>query len=439
MSTIRWRGDAPSVAMVDTYAVGGTWAAADTITFTLNGKSLVLTLGATSAASVAAVVAAMVAAWNGAAVTADETRSVLGTAITEFKDATASGTTTPFTLTAATAGVPFGPVTITKSSVSGTIGSVTHATANSGPNDVGLAANYSGGALPINGDTLDIENTTSSLLYHLDALSGVTLAALYVNASFTGQIGLPKVNAKGYYEYRPDYLEVGATSVYVGRGGSGTGSGRLKIATGAVQTTLYLDGTGNTVETGVPALLWTGTHASNALYATKGSLGLAFFAGETATLATMDVGFQTNRNGDVTIQAGTGLSWTTLNQTGGSVTLASGGTTVSQTGGTLVEREGNLTTANVKDDRGSQPTFVYNGAGTIGTLNAAGKVTIDLSQSQRACIISAANLYGPVKWVDPYGNSRTTLSAGLVLQQTGLGMDDGPSINRGRNYTLTFS
>ena len=47
MATRRWQGGALPVAQKETITIGGTWVAADTLTVTCNGRSIVLTIGTT--------------------------------------------------------------------------------------------------------------------------------------------------------------------------------------------------------------------------------------------------------------------------------------------------------------------------------------------------------------------------------------------------------
>ena len=54
MATILWRGDSTPIPQVDTVTIALTWATADDLTLTINGKTLVLTIGTdTSTANVA--------------------------------------------------------------------------------------------------------------------------------------------------------------------------------------------------------------------------------------------------------------------------------------------------------------------------------------------------------------------------------------------------
>jgi hypothetical protein len=101
---------------------------------------------------------------------------------------------------------------------------------------------------------------------------------------YSGRIGLPERNDSGdYYEYRQGYLAIAATNIELG-GGDGSGSGRIKISTGPFPTNLKIFDTGGGSDTGLPAVLWKGTHASNDVTLIEGELGIAILATETATM-----------------------------------------------------------------------------------------------------------------------------------------------------------
>src|SRR5262245_41819885 len=99
MATVRWRGDAPAVAQIQSWAFAGTWESSDLIRVTIGGKTKDFTAGSTTTAT---VVANLVAAWN----------ALSGATWPEFAELTASQATTTFKLTSDTAGKPF-TVTIT--------------------------------------------------------------------------------------------------------------------------------------------------------------------------------------------------------------------------------------------------------------------------------------------------------------------------------------
>jgi hypothetical protein len=251
--------------------------------------------------------------------------------------------------------------------------------------------------VPATGDTVYLAHSDVGIFYGMNQ-SGVTLAALHIEASFTGEIGLPQTNASGsasYPEYRQQYLKIGATLLNVGAG-DGQGSQRLKIDTDNVQTTITVRQTSSPAEQSLPAMIWKGSHASNSVEVVRGSFGAAVFGGETATIATLQVGFVGSEEADAQVLGGPGLSLTTLSQQGGFTTLNAGFTTLAKTGGTLVQNAGNITT--LTNDAGP---VIYNGTGTIGTLNLSGG--LDVSGGMRSMTVTNANLYAGASVRDPFG------------------------------------
>ena len=100
------------------------------------------------------------------------------------------------------------------------------------------------------------------------------------------QFGLPRFNAGSYVEYRPTFVQVGATTVNIGTG-SGSGSGRIKHDAGSVACTWNVLGAGSSSEQGLPAVQLKGTNAANVLDVQKGTVGVALDAGSVSTLATL--------------------------------------------------------------------------------------------------------------------------------------------------------
>jgi hypothetical protein len=147
--------------------------------------------------------------------------------------------------------------------------------------------------------------------------------SLEFNSKYTGAIGLSKLNAAGYYEYRPLYLHIGLLSsgpktVTVGTG-QGSGAGKLQLDTDVDQASVKIIQTGGSIESGIPALLWKGTHASNTFNLIDGSAGVAIYAGESAVIAPL-----TQRSGS--LELGSGATITGVDKTGG--TLLSNGATI---------------------------------------------------------------------------------------------------------------
>lgn len=414
MSTLTWRGDAPAIAQVDTLTVGGTIEADDVFKMTINGKTLNVVAGSTVASTVATTIAT---AWNACP-------------IPEFKEITALATTGgALTLTADAAGKPFTVTVATTEAGGGAADAQTFTrastVASSGPNDWSTAANWSGGVLPANGDSVVLENSKSDILYGLDQ-SAVTLASLSVSQTFLATVGLPRTNAGGYVEYRPQYLRIGATTCTLGVG-NGQGSGRIKIDFYSIQTTCAVLNSGSAAETGVPSILLKGTHASNVLNLTKGSVGVAFFAGETATLATVNCGYLSNVNGDSNLTLGGGVTLTTVKQSGGAIVAASNITTLTQYAGTLtLQGTATIDTATIEGTLFDQST------GTFTTLTVLGKY--DRRQSMAAKTCTNVTLYRGAEWHDPF--HAVTLTNGIVLAQATPGevtLDIAPNLTLSLN------
>lgn len=276
---------------------------------------------------------------------------------------------------------------------------VSASVAPTGPNWWNEPENWSSGSNPANGDDVWFEHSEVDCLYGLDQLSAVTLASLHVAQSFTGKIGLP-VHTGLYYEYRPTYLAVDASSIVVGEG-EGSGSGRIKLNTGAVQTNLVLLDGGTAEDGALPAVLWKGTHASNAARVFKGSLGVASLAGETATLSVLQVGTRGDVEGDAEVFAGPGLTLTTVEKSGGLLELSAAATTITQTAGELVfGGSGGVTNLAIRGG-----TCFYNSTGTLGgNPIVSGDGVLDFSQDLRTkTVTNPIEVHGDEARVrDPY-------------------------------------
>jgi hypothetical protein len=417
MAAKLWRGDAPAVAQIDTLTPGGTIEVGDKFKATINGKTLSYSATGTTVAS---VTAGFVAAWN----------ALDSTAYPEFAEVTAADTGTSITLTAKTAGKPFSVTVATTESDDSAADAQTFTraatTASSGPNHWDAAANWSPAGVPANGDEVYFENSDVDALYGLDQ-SAVTLASLNVAASFSGSIGLPN-HTGSYFEYREKHLKIGATTANIGAG-EGSGSGRLKLNTLAVQTTLNVFSTGSPAEVGLEALLWIGTHASNQMTLSRGSVGAAVEAGQTATLATLRVGFDANQSGEAAFRGGSGLTLTTLEQASGTVELNAGVTTVNKSDGTLLANAGNVTT--LTNDGG---TVYYAGAGTLATVHVGDQATLDFTRNLRARTVTTCNLHAGGTIRDPHKTA--TWTNGIALVRAGL---PDVELDVGSNRTLTVA
>jgi len=414
MATRVWKGEVAAVAQVDTITVAGAWAAADTATITINGKDLELTVGTdTATTEVATAIEEMI---NGTAQTGtgDHVFGETGNDVPEFQDITAVAAASVVSCTADVPGTPF---TMTVTEVTAGNGTATEATAtnNQSPNDWSAAGNWSGATVPVDADDVVVENSSVSILHGLDQ-SAVSLNTLTIKPTFTGNIGLPRNNAAGYVEYFDTYLITSAvgdatTCTYNIDAG---GSGRIKLDTNDGESEINVYGSGTRAEADVPVILLKGTHAANVLNINKGDVGMAFFGGEAATAATIQVGYRSSVASDVDLFVGAGATTTTLVQTGGQVEILSAITTVTVTAGELtIGDDATVTTLNL--DGG---TCYYESDGTCGTANVAGGAVLDFRRDVRARTVSAANLYSGGAIHDPA--ETVTWTAGIDLQRCGL-------------------
>jgi hypothetical protein len=433
MAQRTWRGGAVGIAQVDTITFALTWATADTVTVTINGKDFTFTVGDTS--DVTTIAAAFVLGWNAtSAPSLAANESIIPVAgassIPEYAEITATSAAGVVTLTGDTLGKPF-----TMSVVEVTAGTGTSVEATSiaatGKNHFDNADNYLEGSVPVSTDDLLFDVTAQDdLLYALDQ-NAITLTSLTRTNGFTKKIGLPKLNvdstSRKYNEYRDDYLKISATTVLVQ--GDGTGSGRTKFDFGSNIFTADIADNGTPLETDVPALLILGTHASSVLRVTKGKVGVAFFEQESAHLATLTVGWETNQTGDADVVCGSGvdLGNAAIVQTGGSLSIdsATGTGTIDQTGGSITIRSG----AHASIEH-SGTVFLVN-CGTITTQIARGGV-IDARQGTLALAITNLELNKGASYLDP--QARITESNGIDIN--GCALAD-VTIDKGTHFTLT--
>lgn len=414
MASLRWIGAALDVAQVDLITVTGTWAAADTATLTINSKDIVVTVGAT--VTVGAVATAIKEAINGDTITGDATQSDTGNNVPEFAELLATVNAGVVTVTARTKGKPF-TLTVTESTAGSGTAVRTASVACTGKSFWDNVDNWDSGSLPIDADTVYIDHSAVSILYGLDQ-SAIELAALYIGMSFTGQIGLPETNDGGYHEYRSQYLSIGPAVLQIGDG-SGTGSSRIKINSTSDVCALTVFNSGFSADD-LPAILWNGTNASNTLVQLGGSLGIAMYGGEVATLSTV-----TKSGGDLVTGSGVTLSGA-LSHAGGSWTINSLiDTSLTQTvGATAIYGTGNVNQLTVQGG-----TVAYNTTGTLGGATVvSGNGVLDFGGSSVGIIVTnPIDLYGQTaQLLDPtkrLGSVVIDLNQGATLQQLDLGLN----------------
>jgi hypothetical protein len=367
---------------------------------TVNGKTLTVAATTTSAATTATEIAT---AWN-----ASEEP--------EFAEVTAEATSGgALTLTADTPGKPFTVTVTTTESNGGAADAQTFSRAatqaNVSPNDVNDAVNWSNAAVPATDNVyLDAGAGNVPLKWNLDALSAVTVTSLNVFSGFTADAGLPKLNtdAQQYTEYRPDYWVISFTTLNFGDFAGGSGSGRFKLDGGSVQSAINVYGTGSPSETGLPALIWKGTHNSNAVRIEGGSFGAAVFGGEAATIATLTV------TGGSCL-CGPGCTLTTIGLGGGGAldTSSAVGGTATVDGGSWTHRAGTLTALVL--NRGT--VELRNGAAlTITDLTIGPEGVLDLTNAVGAVTVTNTAVLKPgATIIDP----NNKLATNFVYSATG--------------------
>lgn len=410
MATLRWTGSAGAVAKV--------W------TFQITAYDATTTYKLTSASG--QVISVLAAGSANATATAFET-AITASEFPEFSEVTADSSTDTVTLTGVTAGKPF-TFTTSVSGGTGTISAGTTTTADTGPNHWDNATNWSGGAVPVNSDTVILEGPAVQIWYGL-AQSAVTLTELILRATDRLEIGLPQTNtdnATSYSETRAQYLAIGATTVT----SEWTGTGRIRLDTGSVQTTINCTSTGTSLDTDLPAFLFKGTHASNALNINKGDVGVALLTGETATVATLRVGYVDSVDGDASVKCSSGVTLTTIEQSGGVVEIASNVTTITKTDGSItVGGSATVTTANV--DGGE---YYHKSTGTLTTLKVGSDGVASFTRDMRARTVTNCEVYKGGTLLDSF--KTVTWTNGIDVVRCSL---SEVTIDIGTHFTITPS
>lgn len=265
-------------------------------------------------------------------------------------------------------------------------------------------------ALPVNGDTFTFEALTTDLIYQLDTLSGVTVAAFYCEASMEGHVGLEPIDTIGatdYSQHRPRYLKLGMTVAIVGRG-DGNGSGLLLLDASSVQTSLEVLHTASADLGGFHACIWKGTHASNAVkVAGDASLDVAPFTGELATILTLTVSDQAQARTSLGTTLGTVIAdGESTTEIVSAAALADITAINIHDAATVILVGDNPVTAITLD--GLQSTLDCRSSGTISTLNLYEGATLDLELNTVGITVGTINVFGPCTINDPNGKLTVT-------------------------------
>lgn len=348
-----------------------------------------------------------------------------------------------FTQTMSVSGAPGGPWTVTGElgaatlSLTGSDNNLTGAgdqalnatttIACTGPNFWNDADNWDTGAVPVNSDDVWLQHSSTSILYGLDQ-SAVTLTSLHIMASYTGSIGLPNHTGE-YQEYRTKKLTIGATAFYVGEG-EGPGSPFLRISNSNIQTALTVLQTGQSNDGNLPAFQWDGTNASNTLNLYRGSFGAAVYAGETATIATINQGYIDSPETDTFLTLGSGCTLTTITKNGGETHLRSGCTTLTVTAGDLtIHDTGSTIAITTLTQRGG--TVSDRATGTITTGNISSGAIYDRRATIKARTFTNCSINAGCEFHDD--NGTVVFTNPMQLVQCSL---EDVVLNLGNNRTI---
>jgi hypothetical protein len=445
LATRYWRGASANIRQTYTITIANTWAQNDTATITIDSVAFVVTIGTlTTTAQVATTIKQ---AFNGETLTDTSASATVSAAdggaksIPQFSELTASVSGSVVTLTtnqtspAGLIGKPF------------TVDSVTEATAGTGTatGASGVTAvsqyhwnqvdNWSANTAPVDGDTIVFDTGAVDMRYAFNATS-IQPAVLTKYKSYTGNVGLAPQNidnsSKPYSEYRsPTYLtfedDAGTASTTANlETGEGQGSGRFMVDFAACEATINIFGKGNRADPNIPCILLKGS-AITALNNLAGDCGVAFLSGETSTITTL-------RNGDgPSSQANTvcssGLTVTTVNQLGGTLSTNSAITTGNCYGGSWQHNSGTITALNVYGG-----TFYPLGGATITTLTIGSGGTVDCSRGNATfAVTNTVQMYPKSRFSDKSGRS-----GNLVFKLNNCTLSD-VTIELAPNKTYTLS
>jgi len=416
MTTSRYTGASLNRKQVSRITVANTWTAGDTYTLTVNNVDFILTIG--TLVTTAQVATTIFQALTGTTFT-DTTASCTipvadgGAAlIPQFSEFTATNSTaSQVDLTAngsgALAGKPF-TITVTGDGTTSTgTAAISSITVPTSQYHLDQVDNLDSNTQLADNDVLIFDTGSFDVRWGLNTYaSGSTtcqFATITKYKSYTGNVGLAEYNtdnsAKPYKEYRTTYFTTDDNSVTTTANlevGDGPGSGRFKWDAGAGQVALNIFGKGSRIEQGVPCVLFKGSHASNTVRNLAGDIGIGFFGGETATVATLITG-DGPQSAASTI-CGSGCTLTTVTLNGGTQETNSAITTANQNGGSWTHKSGTVTTANIYGG-----THYPNGVTTYTTLKLLGS-TFDLSRGNgTVTVTNTIQMYAGAKFIDPQG------------------------------------
>ena len=245
--------------------------------------------------------------------------------------------------------------------------------------DVATAANWSPSGVPTTADDVVFENSSQSVTEGFNQ-STTVLSSLSIAQSYTGAIG-----------DSDEYLEFGASAVKIGHHygtGSPAGSGRIKLDLGTASSVVTVLNSGTPTDANKNTIRLKAVSSSTEVHITKGSVGIASDAtGETSTVKTIHIGYDTNKKNDADLNVGPGVGLTNFYKTGGESLLGCAATLVEVSGGELTTY-GSGAVATMTVTGGSVES---NSTGTITALNVSGGA-VDFTKSPAARTVTTVKL-----------------------------------------------
>lgn len=241
--------------------------------------------------------------------------------------------------------------------------------------------------------------------------SAVTGLTIYVDHTFTGQIGTITGATR-------TPLDVPTATLIIGRDPTGNGSGApfiyITSSAGTLTATVI-----QTAQTGAIAGVAPVVLEANALILNHndGNVAVAPLSGTTTTATSIGIAVGTS-TAQPSLLIGLGTTVTALTMSGGVATSFSGNTTattvISNAGIYNVNGAGAHTTMTI----GANSVVNYRNAGTITTLNNEG--TFDRTGDVRALTITTSNAYGGASFLYDNGKAGSTIRTTSNLVNCGM-------------------
>lgn len=405
MADIVWAGKQTSRPQSGTLTVT-TADTGGTITVTVGGtRSVIITPTTTNTTTTASeLLAALQASTEG-----------------EFSEITWTSSTNVITFVGPADGAP---ITISKTD-GGTNATTLAATGIAtplSPHDVADAANWVGGAVPVDGDTAVFEASAVDALYNLDEFTANTVKVIR-RASYTGKIGLPDTNALGYVEYRPTRFETaGVTHTLEQADSDAADQVRMKL-TAAGASTVTITGN-NAGSVGDEVFDVTGLASTSVVNVSNASVVISPRTADSSTVATI-------RANNATVTVGPAVTLTTLNVTGGSALVQATYTTLAMDRDASVEVRRAAVGTTTTNDGG---TLTWKSTGTFGTLSLGSDGVLDMSQAPATITPTAITMQQGATLNDPAGRLAKTYTITL----TRCGVQD-VTLDLGTGYAVAVS